>query len=96
METVGDGVDKKQVHAKSLEAARQKRADFFDLVKDVKTSAEFKQILPKIQSMVTSAEFVMNSMLQSAGKIPTGDPRLQIFEENNAMLVEYERLRRLV
>jgi hypothetical protein len=85
----------KKTSFSDLEAATQRHARFFDLVKDVKSKADLEMIRPSITGLVTAAEYEVNTIIQDAGKIPEGDPRHEQFDKGNQILAEYERLARL-
>lgn len=77
----------KKVETLTLEDAKNDRLEFDTLVSQAK-GANY----PRVIELKNKADLWANYIFERAGSIPEGDPRLEIFEEYNAVLEKWRQL----
>lgn len=70
---------KKSIELPTLADAQQDRKEYESLIVDAGDS-------PRIKELRIKAELWTNYILQSAGTVPDGDPRHEVFEHYNSIL----------
>lgn len=75
----------KRVETPTLEDAKRDRQEFDSLVSITPNH-------PRVTELKNKAELWANFFLGSSGSIPAGDPRIEIFEEYNAILEKWGQL----